>query len=61
MFSTKHYFEKKKTVKMIGHHSRLRVVMDQSYSIYALTRANHARYSSVLVAFCGGSKHSLFK
>ena len=58
MFSTKHCFEKK-TIKLTGHHSRLRDVMDQSYPIYACTRANHARYSSVHVAFCGSWKHSL--
>ena len=29
---------------MIGHHSRLRDVMGQSYRIFACTRANHARY-----------------
>ena len=52
---------KKKAIKMIGHHSRLRAVMGQSYPIYACTRANHARYSSVHVAFCGSSKHSLLK
>ena len=30
----------KNAIKMIGHHSRLRDVMDQSYAIYACTRAN---------------------
>ena len=49
----------KNAIKMIGHHSRLRDVMDQSYLICACTRANHARYSSVHVTFCGSSKHSL--
>ena len=29
----------KKTIKMIGHHSRLRDMMGQSYPIYACTRA----------------------
>ena len=44
----------KETVKMTGHHGRLRDVMGQSYPIYdACTRANHARYSSVQVTFCG--------
>ena len=33
----------KNTIKMIGHHSRLRDVVVQSYPIYACTRANHAR------------------
>ena len=56
MFSTKHCNNKR-----IGHHSRLRDVMVQSYPIYAFTHANHdhARYSSVHVTFCGSSKHSL--
>ena len=49
----------KNTIKMIGHHSRLRDVMGQSYLICACTRTNHARYSSVQVTFCGSSKHSL--
>ena len=29
----------KKTIKMIGHHSRLRDMMGQSYPIYGCTRA----------------------
>ena len=43
---------------MIGHHSRLRDVMRQSYSIciYACAHANHVRYSSIYVTFCGSSK-----
>ena len=49
------------TIKIIGHHSRLRDVMDQSYLIYACTRANHARYSSVHVTLCGGLKHIVYK
>ena len=49
----------KNTIKMIGHHSRLRDVMGQSYPIYACTRANHIRYLSVHVTFCDGLKHSL--
>ena len=49
-------FEKYK--KMVGHHSRLRDVMAQSYPFYACARANHARYSSFNVTFCGSSKHS---
>ena len=61
MFSTKHCFAKRKTIKMTGHHSRLRVVMGQSYPVYACTRANHPRYSSVHVTFCGSSKHGLLK
>ena len=48
----------KNTIKMIGHHSRLRDVMAPSYPFYACTRVNHARYSSVNVAFCGSSKNS---
>ena len=51
----------KNAIKMIGHHSRLRDVMGQSYLICACTRANHARYSSVHVTLCDGSKHSLSK
>ena len=50
-----------KTIKMIGHHSRLRDMMGQSYPIYACTRANHAHYSSVNVKFCSSSKHTLLK
>ena len=46
----------KNTIKIIGHHSRLRDVMGQSYPIYACTFANHARYSSAHVTFCGSSK-----
>ena len=49
----------KNTIKMVGPHSRLRDMMAQSYPFYACTRANHARYSSVHVTFCGSSKHSL--
>ena len=41
----------KNTIKMIGHHSRLRDVMGQSDPIYACTHANHVRYSSVQVTF----------
>ena len=48
--------KKKKTIKMIGHPSRFRDVMGQSYPIYACTRANHAHYLSVHVTFCGSSK-----
>ena len=39
----------KKTVKMIGHLSRLRDMMGQSYPIYACTSAYHAHYLSVTV------------
>ena len=35
----------KKTIKVIGHHSRLRDMMGQSYPIYPCTRANHAHCS----------------
>ena len=45
MLSVKHYLEK--TIKKIGHHDRLRDVMDQSYPIYACTRANRAGSSSL--------------
>ena len=50
----------KKTIKMIGHHSRLRDMMGQSYPIYACTSAYHAHYLSVHVTFCGSSKHTSF-
>ena len=46
---------------MIGHHSRLGDMMGQPEPIYAYTRANYSRYSSVHVRFCGSSKHSLLK
>ena len=59
MFSTKPCFEK--TIKMIGHPSRLRDMMGQSYPIYASSRANHAHYSSVHIKFCSSSKHTLLK
>ena len=39
----------KNTIKMIGHHSRLRDAMGQSCPIYACTRVNHARHPSVHV------------
>ena len=51
----------KKAIKMIGHHSRLRDMMGQSYPIYACSRANHGHYSSVHVKFCSSSKHTLLK
>ena len=51
----------KNTIKMIGHHSRLRDMMGQSYPIYVCTSAYHAYYLSVHVTFCGSSKHTLFK
>ena len=31
----------KNTIKSIGHHSRLRDMIGQSYPMYACTRANH--------------------
>jgi len=46
---------------MIGHHSRLRDMMGQSYPIYACTSAYHAHYLSVHVTFCGSSKYTLLK
>ena len=49
----------KKTIKMIGHHSRLRDMMGPSYPIYACSRASHAHYSSVHVKFCSTSKDTL--
>ena len=51
----------KERTKMIGHHSRLRDMMGQSYPIYACSRANHAHYSSVHVKFCSTSKHTFLK
>jgi len=51
----------KKTIKRIGHHSRLRDMMGQSYPIYASTSAHHAHYLSVHLTFCGRPKHTLFK
>ena len=51
----------KKAIKMIGHHSRLRDMMGQSYPIYACSRANHGHYSAVHVKFCSSSKHTLLK
>ena len=39
------------TMKIIGHHSRLRAAMGQSYLICACTRGSHERYSSVNVTF----------
>ena len=41
----------KNTIKMIGHHSRLRDMMGQSYPICACTSAYHAHYLSVHVTF----------
>ena len=51
----------KKIIKMIGHHSRLRDMMGQSYPIYACTSAHHAHYLSVHVTFCCSSKYTLLK
>ena len=51
----------KKAIKMIGHHSRLRDMMGQSYPIYDCSRANHGHYLSVHVKFCSSSKHTLLK
>ena len=51
----------KKTIKMIGHRSRLRDMMGQSYPIYACSRCNHGHYSSVHVKFCSNSKHTSLK
>ena len=45
-----------KKIKMIGHNSRLRDIMGQSYPIYACSRANHAHYSSVHVKFAVARK-----
>ena len=43
----------KTTIKMTGHHASLREVTGKSYFIYACTRVNQARHSSVQVIFCG--------
>ena len=52
----------KATAKVIGHATRLRDVMGQSYPIHACcTRTNHARYSSVQVIYWGSGKHNLLK
>ena len=51
MFPTKNCFEKYN--KKIGHRPRKRDMMGQSCPIYACTRDNHARYSSVHVTSCG--------
>ena len=51
----------KNTIKMIGHHARLRDMTGQSYLIYVCTRANRVRYSSVQVIFYSCWKHSLLK
>ena len=48
----------KNTIKMTGHHSRLRDMIGQSYPIYACASAYHAHYLSVHVTFCGRSKHT---
>ena len=64
MFSTKYFFKKKNTIKMIGHHVRLRDVTGKCYSIYACTSANHARHSLVQVMsviFYGSWRHNLLK
>ena len=59
--STSSICSKKKPVKMIGHHSRLRDMMGQFYPIYGSSGANHAHYSSLHVKFCSSSKHTLLK
>ena len=51
----------KNTIKMIGHHSRLRDMMGQCYPIYACPSAYHAYFLSVHLTFCGSSKHTLLK
>ena len=38
----------KKMLKMIGHHSRLRDMMGQSYHIYVCTRANHPELGATM-------------
>ena len=51
----------KKTIKMAGHHARLRDVMGQFYPMYTCTHANHECYSSDHVRFCGSQMNSLLK
>ena len=51
----------KTTIKMIGHHARLRDMTGQSYPIYGCIHANHARHSSVKVLIRGSLKHNLLK
>ena len=48
----------KKAIKLKRDRACLKDVMSQSYSIYAFTHTNYARYSSVHVTFCGSWKHS---
>ena len=61
IFSTKHCFEKNDKNDRSPFSFSFSLVLGQSYTFYACTRANHARYSSAHVTFCGNSKHSLFK
>ena len=51
----------KTTIKMIGHHSRLRDVMDQSYLICTCTRANHACYSSTSTLHFAVARNMVYK
>ena len=46
---------------MIRHHAPLRDVTGQSHPIYVCTRANHARYLSVQVMFCGSWEAQFIK
>ena len=41
------------TIKMMGHHASLRDMTGRYHPICSCTRANHTRYSSVQVIFCG--------
>ena len=41
----------KDTIKIIGHHVRLRDVTSQSYPNYACARAKHTRYSLAKLNF----------
>ena len=50
----------KNTIKTIGHHVRSRGVKGYSCPFWPCTRANHGRYSSFQVIFCGSWKHNLF-
>ena len=58
MFSTKH--EKKNNKNDRSPCSQIDI-MDQSYPIYACTRANLARYSLVYFTFCDSWKHRVLQ
>ena len=59
MFSTEHCFEKYNTNDRSPF--SFKRCDGPILPLYACTRANHARYSSVHVTICGSSKHSFKK